>query len=133
MRGALLDTMTVLRAGYRPDLLSRRASQRLLDLDVGPLFYSVVSLWEIGLKRTRGSHSDLRIPSDWDTALVEGLHEQGIDCIGIEPRHCKLIETLPLHHRDPFDRMIFTQALAKDLELISSDRMAEVYGLTVIW
>lgn len=133
MRGALLDTITVLRAAYRPDLLSRKAANRMLDLDVGPLFYSSASLWEIGLKMSRGGYPDIDILSDWDVVLVKGLHEQGIDRIEIEPRHCKRIEKLPFHHRDPFDRMIFAQALVRDLELISSDAIAESYGLTVIW
>ena len=133
MRGALLDTMAVLRAVYCPKQLSRKAGLRMLEPDAGPLFYSVASLWEIGLKMSRGGYPDVEVPADWNEVIPKGLHEQGINRIEIEPRHCKRIETLPFHHKAPFDRMILAQALAGDLELISSDAVADDYGLTMIW
>jgi len=132
MRGALLDTMALLRMSFRPDLLSRAAGARILE-DEGPLFYSIVSLWEIGIKQSRKGYHDLELPGDWDQRLVEGFAEQGIGEIPILAKHCKMIETLPAHHGDPFDRMLFAQALDSGLEVVSSDWKVEEYGLVRIW
>lgn len=133
MRGALLDTMAVLLACYQPERLSRKAGQRLLELDAGPVFYSAVSLWEIGLKMSVGGYRDVGICERWHEVIPNGLYEQGFERIEVEPRHCKVIENLPFHHRDPFDRMIFAQAIEEDLALVSSDRKAPLYLDEVIW
>lgn len=82
---------------------------------------------------SRGGYRDIVVPDDWHEVIPRGLREQEIELIGIEPEHCKRSQTLPYLHRDPFDRMIFAQALTGDLELIGSDAVAEDYGLTVIW
>ena len=133
MRGVLLDTMAVLLACYHPERLSRKAGQRMLELDAGPVFYSAVSLWEIGLKLSRGGYQDVSVCARWDEVIPKGLYEQGFEKIEVEPRHCRIIESLPFHHRDPFDRMIFAQAIAGDLAVMSSDRMARLYVDEVIW
>ena len=132
MRTTLLDTMAVLRSCFRPELLSRRAAERILD-GRGSVVFSMVSLWEIGIKMARRGYPDLELPADWDERIVAGFAEQGIAMIGIEVKHCKMVENLPMHHQDPFDRMIFAQALERDFSLVSSDRDAPLYLDEVIW
>ena len=58
MRTTLLDTMAVLRSCFRPELLSRRAAERILD-GRGAVVFSMVSLWEIGIKMAKRGHPEL--------------------------------------------------------------------------
>lgn len=101
--------------------------------DKGPLVYSMASLWEIGIKMAKQGFPDLKLPKDWDQRIVEGFETQEIQPIQITARHCKMMEELPMHHQDPFDRMIFAQAIEGDFALVSSDRNAPLYVDEVIW
>ena len=132
MAGAILDTMAVLRMSFRPELLSVAAKERILD-DSAPLFYSIVSLWEIGIKMSKGGYDDLELPDDWDLRIVDGFAAQGIVRIEIGQVHCKLIETLPYHHKDPFDRMLIAQALNGGFSVIGSDERFDAYGVKRVW
>ncbi|MEX1115951.1 MAG: type II toxin-antitoxin system VapC family toxin, partial [Akkermansiaceae bacterium] len=98
-----------------------------------PLFYSIVTLWEIGIKMSKGGFEDLVHPDDWDRRIVEGFKEQGVACVGISQVHCKLIESLPFHHKDPFDRMLIAQALNGGLAVIGSDERFDHYGVKRVW
>lgn len=132
MRTALLDTMAVLRYSFRPELLSAKAQERILNNE-GALVYSIVSLWEIGIKMSKRGYHDLNLPADWDQRIVRGFQQQKVEAIEITPRHCKMVEELPGHHYDPFDRMIFAQAIERDFALVSSDQNAPLYVDEVIW
>ncbi len=132
MSGAILDTMAVLRMSFRPELLSVVAKERILD-DSAPLCYSIVSLWEIGIKMSKGGYDDLELPDDWDGRIVDGFAAQGIVRVKIGQAHCKLIETLPYHHKDPFDRMIIAQALEGGMGVVGSDKIFDEYGVKRVW
>jgi len=132
MRTALLDTMAVLRYSFRPELLSAKARARIMNTE-GALVYSIVSFWEIGIKMSKRGYPDLKLPADWDQRIFQGLKQQKVEAIEIMPKHCKMVEELPKHHHDPFDRMIFAQAIERDFSLVSSDRHAPLYVDEVIW
>jgi PIN domain nuclease of toxin-antitoxin system len=116
----------------RPDLLGKNAAGKLAD-PTSSLAYSVVSLWEIGIKLAGKGYAEFELPDDWDRALPELLEEQGIFRLGIEPGNCRMIQDLPFHHRDPFDRMIIAQALQGGLTIIGSDKVFDDYGVKRIW
>lgn len=132
MERYLLDTMAVLWMALRPDLLGRTAARTLRD-PASSLTYSVVSLWEIGIKMSGKGYEDFKLPDDWDRILPEQLGEQGISRLEIEPVDCRLIQDLPFHHRDPFDRMIIAQAMRGDFTVIGSDKIFDDYGVKRIW
>lgn len=124
--------MAVLWMAFLPGRLSRKASAVLADPEQ-PLIYSVVSLWEIGLKLSRGGYGEFVLPGDWEVQLSEKLAEQGISSLGIHPAHCRLIQDLPFHHKDPFDRMLIAQALVEGLTVVSSDERFDLYEVTRLW
>ena len=132
MERYLLDTMAVLWMALRPDLLGRTAAGTLAD-PASTLTYSVVSLWEIGIEMSGKGYEGFELPDDWDRALPEQLREQGIVRLEIEPGDCRLIQDLPFHHRDPFDRMIIAQAMLGDFTVIGSDKIFDDYGVKRIW
>ncbi|NQX01588.1 hypothetical protein HQ447_13085 [bacterium] len=68
MERCLLDTMAVLWMALRPDLLGKKAASKLADPDVS-LAYSVVSLWDIGIKMSGRGYEQFELPNDWDLAL----------------------------------------------------------------
>ena len=65
--------------------------------------------------------------------IVESHVANGLVLLPIEIKTLYAIETLPLHHKDPFDRLIVAQALAIDLPLLSPDVAFDRYGITRIW
>jgi PIN domain nuclease of toxin-antitoxin system len=132
MERYLLDTMAVLWMALRPDLLGKYAVGKLVD-PASSLAYSVVSLWEIGIKMAGRGYDGFELPNDWDRALPELLEEQAIVRLEIEPKDCRMIQEMPFHHRDPFDRMIIAQALNGDFGVIGSDKLFDQYGVKRIW
>lgn len=132
MKGVLLDTMVVLWATYAPARLSRSSVELVTNSSV-PLCFSVVSLWEVGIKMGKGGFSDLFVDKNWCQTIPHGMRSQGIEMIEVSSHHCGLISRLPFHHRDPSDRMIFAQAIAGEMSLVSCDPMAARYVEEVIW
>ena len=97
-----------------------------------PVYCSVVNYWEIGLKLGR-SGFDFSLPSDWAKQLPQAMRRIGVEELGIEAKHCGIIERLPPHHQDPFDRMLIAQAVSKGLSIITRDRAFRDYDVAVVW
>ena len=90
---------------------------------------SVVSLWELAIKLNIGK---LELTYSLD-ALMQSLESQGFIWCPITPADLMGYLDLPLYHRDPFDRMIIAQAIARNCTLISSDSVFKAYPVPVIW
>ena len=131
-RRYLLDTMTILWFAFLPKRLPRTAREVLLD-EAAQLVFSTVSLWEIGLKMGVGGYGDFKLPNDWERCMPEGLKHQGISLLNIEAAHCRRIQDLPFHHRDPFDRMLAAQCQIEGMSILSSDAIFDVYGVNRVW
>jgi len=132
MRSCLLDTMTILWMAFEPHKLGRRAAGVLQEEGTG-LRYSIASLWEVGIKMGGGGYREFVLPDDWEVSIPEGLAEQGIEELPILPRHCRRIQDLPFHHKDPFDRMLIAQALEEGLDVIGCDGQFDAYGVRRVW
>ena len=87
---------------------------------------SAVTAWEVAIKRAIGK---LRLD-----ALVEDIVAQnGFLGLPVTLRHGDLLRELPLHHPDPFDRLLIVQALEEGLTILTSDRAFEPYRVPVVW
>lgn len=91
-----------------------------------PVLVSAVVIWEVAIKRRLGK---LDAPSD----LLDQLEGAGVDLLPITPRHADRVGTLPLHHRDPFDRLLIAQAETEGFALVTADNELSRYGIKVIW
>lgn len=132
MERYLLDTMTVLWMAFEPDRLGGNAAA-LLEADDTDLAYSIVSLWEIGLKMGRGGYHGFHLPDQWDELIPRGLAGQGIAERSIRPADCRRLQDLPSFHKDPFDRMLIAQALEENRSVIGCDGQFDAYGVRRIW
>ncbi len=128
--GWLLDTHAMLWMLYGDKRLSRRARD-LIDGEL-PLFYSTVSFWELALKRsTKGF--DFEIEPDWDIILPRELSKSRVIKVDLEASDCRAMEDLPMHHRDPFDRMLLAQATQRRLGILSRDGVFDEYSVLRAW
>ncbi len=120
----MLDTHALIWALGDPSKLSKQARQILEDPS-HEVFVSSASLWEIAIKSADGK---LSVPDDLESAIFT----VGFLPLDIKFPHVRRLRTLPLHHRDPFDRILVAQALHEDLELVTRDRRILSYGTRVI-
>jgi PIN domain nuclease of toxin-antitoxin system len=125
---ALLDTHTFLWAIADEGKLSRRAKQ----IYTGPhdLWLSVASIWEIVIKVQAGK---LPLPQPAGPYLVKKLAQNQIELLPVSLDHVLGVETLPMHHRDPFDRLLIAQSIEEGWPIITTDPWFARYPVEVIW
>jgi PIN domain nuclease of toxin-antitoxin system len=87
---------------------------------------SAVTIWETAIKRGLGK---LDAPDD----LLSQLERAGVELLPVTPRHANLVASLPLHHRDPFDRLLVAQATLEGFPLVSDDESLRRYDIEVVW
>ena len=109
--------------------LSEGARRALANRD-RVLFWSAASTWELAIKSSVGK---LRLPEPLGAYLDTRLSQQGIHVLPIAQSHAAAVESLPHHHRDPFDRMLVAQAQVDGLSLVSGDPRLADYGVNLIW
>ena len=113
----LLDTCAFLWFIGGSERLSRPARDLMEDFD-NRLHLSIASLWEIAIKINIGK---LELARPFAALIPEQLEEHQIKLLQICPDHLSRMLYLPLHHRDPFDRLIIAQAICERLPIISCD------------
>lgn len=124
----LIDTQILLWALEESENLSVRSKNLLLDSS-NVLYVSIASLWEIAIKL---SISKLELRQSL-AQIVQVLPQMDISVLPIIPTHVLAVESLPLIHRDPFDRIIIAQSIAENIDVISSDGVFGQYPVTVHW
>jgi PIN domain nuclease of toxin-antitoxin system len=120
----LVDTHALLWALGEPGTLSREARGALADPS-NLIVVSSASLWECAVKASIGK---LDLPEDF----FDSIPEAGYEVMPIRIPHLNVYRTLPMHHRDPFDRMLVAQARAEALTLISRDPNIAKYDVAVL-
>ncbi len=125
----LLDTHTLLWFLRDDPRLSAAAKALILD-PANHKFVSVASCWEIAIKATR---KKLGLTEPSGVLLGRELPRNGFDLLHIELRHATHVESLPEHHKDPFDRLLVAQSLLEAIPLVSVDAQLDPYGVTRLW
>jgi len=92
--------------------------------DCEAVYLSVVSLWEATTKYQLGKLPLPEPPHPW---LIEQRESHGIDSLVLDEASVARLQTLPMHHRDPFDRMLICQALQHDLQVVTVDSVLKKY------
>ena len=125
----LLDTHTFIWLDSNPSRLSERVRSLLQDPN-NTLFLSVVSIWEIQIKTQIGK-LQLSIPL---AELVKSQRQANmIEILPVSLSHVLALDHLPLHHKDPFDRLLIAQANLEDATLVSQDEILSSYSVQLIW
>ncbi len=128
MRG-LLDTHSFLWFVTDDPQLSATALAFIVDPN-NEILVSPASYWEIAIKVSIGKYP-MTVP--FDQFFSEGIEGNEFEIIPIEIRHAFVLATLPLHHKDPFDRMMISQAIAERIPVVSIDQVFDTYGVKRIW
>jgi PIN domain nuclease of toxin-antitoxin system len=116
----LLDTHIALWLVSDDPRMPRAARSAIEDASASVV--SAVSIWEVAIKRSTG-----RVDIDVDR-LMQRLEAAGVEHLDVSWRHARLVEGLPHHHRDPFDRLLVAQAVVEPLHLLTHDRTLGRYG-----
>ncbi len=117
----MLDTHTLIWALREPEKLSADAENAIAD---GELFLSVVSYWEATIKSMKGK-IEIGEPRTWWAMALEQL---AASTLHLRPDHVSGLPSLPLIHKDPFDRMLIAQASVEGLTLVSMDATVAQYA-----
>ncbi len=100
------------------------AQSRIIEDPTHVKFFSVASLWEMAIKSSLGK-LDLRRP-------LEELIPAEISVLPIRLSHLKTLQSLPFHHKDPFDRLLVAQAQVENLWLMTDDENISKYTLKLL-
>ncbi len=105
-----------------------KPAHRAFIMAAEKVFVSAASIWEIAIKSRLGKIDG--DPHDFAT----GIETSGFTELPVSARHAAAVATLPLHHTDPFDRLILAQAFVEPLHLLTADGALAAYGgaITVI-
>jgi PIN domain nuclease of toxin-antitoxin system len=120
----LLDTQCWLWWFAQPDRLSEETIANIAD-ETNELWLSVASIWEMGIKVAIGK---LPLPEPVDSYISSRMGQLDVRSLEITSIHALRAAALPLHHRDPFDRMLIAQAQLEDMTLVSTDAMFRQYS-----
>ena len=106
------------------------AARRILSDGANALYLSAATAWEVIIKTQIGR---LRLPEVASRYVRSRMSQYGIESLPIQLSHVLQIETLPLHHRDPFDRILIAQSQLEDLPILTADRQIAQYDVKVVW
>ena len=124
----LLDTHIFLWAVSDPARLSQPVLSVIKDTR-NQVLVSIASAWEMSIKARTGK---LTIRGSASGFVQRQLARHGMELLGIELRHLERLEKLPLHHRDPFDRLLVAQCMEEGAVLVSVDPQLKRYDLRIM-
>lgn len=119
----LLDSNVVVWLDQKPQRIPDAVLRRLESAP--QVFLSAVTAWELAIKQSLGSLTLLRPVSDL-------IHTHRMTELPVTIRHGEAVRDLPLHHRDPFDRLLIAQAIVEGLVLVTGDRQLLRYGVPIL-
>ncbi len=105
------------------------AAQRFISSSRNEVLVSAATAWELSIKNRSGK---LNVQELLDR-FEEAMDEQGFVILPISVDHALRAGALPLHHSDPFDRMLVAQAHAEHVSVLSADKVFDAYGVRRIW
>ena len=121
----LLDTHAALGWLADDERITDEVAGYLTD-DTNQVLLSAVVVWEVAIKRSLGT-------LDAPAGLAPTLLAAGAQPLPVTIDHAAAVETLPWHHRDPFDRLLVAQAHTDGLTIVSQDKSLVPYGVSLVW
>lgn len=125
----LLDTHTLLWFLRNDSRVGTNAKAALLN-PANERWLSPISLLEIAVKLSIGK---LTLHAPFGMLFPAQLEANRVQLLAIQSGHAEKVASMPLPHRDPFDRLIVAQALVEDMTLLSVDAVFDAYGVSRIW
>ncbi len=125
----LLDTMVWMWSVGSTEKIGH-AGLKILVNGQEEVYFSAVSSWEISIKVRLGK---FQLPDEPTRYIPARLAEQAFHPLSITQSHTLKVYELPLHHNDPFDRLIVAQAIVEGMTILTSDRMFQKYPVDMLW
>jgi PIN domain nuclease of toxin-antitoxin system len=125
----LLDTHVFIWMDSDPSLLSASVEGLLKDKQ-NAVYISVVSVWEMQIKVQIGK---LTLSAPVEKLVQEQRDNNDLNILPVTLAHALKVGDLPLHHKDPFDRLLVAQAIVEDFTLITKEPILSQYEAKVIW
>lgn len=91
---------------------------------------STAMYWEIAIKVSIGK---LDLGEPYRAFMHREIARNHFDLLHVSVDHAAAVSVLPLHHRDPFDRMLIAQAMVEQIPIVSGDRAFDAYPITRLW
>ena len=124
----LLDTSTAIWALGNKTKLSEKAKTIIDDVSL-PLCVSIISAWEIAIKVSIGKLKFL----GGSASFLEKMQSNGVELLNVKGSHIEYVESLPVIHRDPFDRLLIATAKADDMTILTADENIHKYDVPFAW
>lgn len=125
----MLDTHTFIWYVLEAEKLSSIATELINDGN-NEVLLSLASVWEMAIKQSIGK---LNLSLPLQTFVEQQVNLNDFQLLSISIGHLAVVATLPLHHRDPFDRLLIAQAIVEKISLISADVAFDGYAVQRSW
>ncbi|KOR29022.1 twitching motility protein PilT [Achromatium sp. WMS1] len=125
----LLDTHAFIWLNHAPEKLSTTIRE-YCEQGTEQFFLSLVTPWEMQIKQQLGK---LHIQPVVNQVIDVNIKENNITLLPITLAHIEQLNNLPMHHRDPFDRMLIAQAQVEKMTLVTIDKIFANYNIDIIW
>ncbi len=125
----LLDSHTFIWSYDEQHKISQRALQAMSN-SANSLFLSVASIWEIQIKIMIRK---FKLQDPLADVIAEQQQINGLQILPVQLSHALYLENLPFHHKDPFDRLLISQAIVENMTLVSTDANFANYQVNLLW
>jgi len=115
--------------GYRGETMSNAGKAAMT---AGDVFVSPITVWEISRKVAMG-RLERPAPPGFNGSLSEWLRQAGYRVLPLTWDACERANALPMHHKDPMDRMLIAAALERNMAVVTDDAVFSRYGIDTIW
>ncbi len=106
-----------------------RSAHDLLKNPANEIFLSIASVWEIQIKL---DIKKLALPLPLPDLITLQQRVNNIQILPIEPRHIYALSDLPMHHRDPFDRLLIAQSVTEAMPILTADAVFDRYDAQIL-
>lgn len=125
----LLDSHTFKWWRDEPNKLSPTAFAEISN-SKNDIFLSVITVWELQIKIGLNKFS---VKGGLENAVKDEQKNNNFQILPINLSHALYLDNLPLHHKDPFDRLLISQAIVEDTTLVSADEEFSKYQVSLLW
>ena len=125
----LLDTHTFIWFVTDSPKLSPMAKE-LIEDELNEKLLSIASVWEMAIKQSIGK---LNLIAPFKDFIEPQIKQNSINLLQISILHLNVVASLPLHHRDPFDRLIIAQSIVEQIPIVGIDKLFDAYPIQRLW
>lgn len=125
----LLDTHTFIWFVTDSPQISITA-KTLIEEEYNQKLLSVASIWEMAIKHSLGKLS-FELP--FMSFITSQMQQNSMELLNIQVEHINVVANLPLHHRDPFDRLIISQVMVEQIPIVGRDKAFDSYSVQRLW